>query len=223
MIPTHTKDAIRNVLTRSFQKYYKREHMNITGILIARPDEPEFKKHIHPNIEWWHHRSDCYTEFFCLGFTPEPERPNQQPVLEVDGRPWFFSTRAFSELIRDIEANTRWRYSPGCHLLLLNSRYDRESKKADLDYRHGICINIDKAVREGAVASADELAEQVFEFAKTINESPTEDPVYVFSDKAGWRLAKGSLWKRFLAFLQKPLQEFYQQAKHYAITELEPP
>src|SRR5437763_1290258 len=122
MIAIWKKAEIESYLARSFQTRYKRKDVNITGILFARPENKVSQEQVLPNLDHWNYRSDHYTEFFCVGFTPFPEGPDadQKSIVTVGGSRWFFSARAFNEVLTEIETQTTWRYLSGCYLIVTN-------------------------------------------------------------------------------------------------------
>jgi hypothetical protein len=224
MIPTWNKQHIEAYLSASFEHRYKRKDVNITGILLARPEIETAQKLVLPNLDHWNYRSDFYTEFFCVGFMPYPDagQSDEDSIVTVGGHRWYFSARAFNEVLLDIEEQTTWRYRSGCYLIVTNTRYDEPTRRAWLDFRHAMVVDVDQVVATGAVKSADELAELLFEFAKHINEGPSQDPVWEFSDKVGFAVTKRSLTDYLIDFLPKPAKAIFQRAKPFAIQELQP-
>ena len=114
-------------LKDGFENRYRRKDVNITGILFARPESRFATAEILPHIDYWHHRSDNYTDFFCPGYFSKNVYGDTQPILTVGGDPWFFSNYALSEFLEKLEKQTTWRYSGGCELLVTNTRFRRES------------------------------------------------------------------------------------------------
>ena len=223
MIPIYRTDQIKTVLADAFENRYKRRDVNITGILLARPEDPICKKEILPHLNYWHHRSDYYTEFFCIGYTPD--RPfdvaSPTPVTHVGGSPWYFSDHAFTEFLAEFEEQVNWTYDSQPYLLITNTRYDAQTKKADLDFGGAMIVNIADAVKTKAVASASQLADRLFDFAKRINEDTT-DPVWEFSDELGVRVVKGTLKNYLMALLPKEVRKGTKQAIHFVARDLRP-
>lgn len=223
MHPIHQYEEIKNKLAFSFKNNYKHKDINITGILVARPEEPTAKKEILPQLDYWNYRSDFYTEFFCVGYTSI--KPNNDAkakvVARVGGEDWYFSNRAFVEIIEQIESQTNWRYDGECYLIITTSRYDRANQVASLDFSYGMPVNISQAVKDKAVTSAAYLSEQLFDFAQNINKDTT-NPVWDFSDAMGLHVAKGSLKSFLLSLLPKQLRKSTKQAIHFAASEMLP-
>ena len=224
MIPISTKTEIEAYLAESFRTRYKRKDVNITGILFARPELKATQDQVLPNLDHWNYRSDYYTEFFCVGFTcyPPPSQRAAASVVTVAGTQWYFSAAAFNEVLVEIETQTNWRYRSGCYLVITNSRYDAQTQRAYLDFRHAMSVDIARAVSSGAVESADELAERMFEFAKKINEGQTSDPVWEFSDTVGLVLLKKSLIDHLVDLLPTLAKAVFRRGENFVVQELTP-
>jgi hypothetical protein len=224
MIAIYRYQDIQRQLADSFEHRYKRKDVNITGILLARPELEETQKEILPHLNYWHYRSDYYTEFFCIGYTPKKPRDDREAkeVVTIGGEKWYFSPKAFSDVVDHLESQTKWKYDSQCYLIITNSRYDRDRKKASLDFRGGMVVNIGQAVKDEAIHSASQLADYLFQFAKRINED-SKDPVWDFSDSMGLRVVKRSLKDYFLALLPIQLSKSTKQAIHFVTRDLHSP
>lgn len=221
MMPIYQYSEIKEALKANFVHRYKRRDVNITGVLLARPETLATKDQIIPHLDYWHYRSDYYTEFFCVGYTPirPVEDPEAKPITRVGGQDWFFSPRAFAEVLDEIERQTKWRYDSKTYLLITNSRYDRITQCANLDFSGAMVIDIADAVKQEAIGSASELADALFEFAKNINEDST-DPVWKFSDEQGLRVLGKSLKQYLIELLPSYLRQPTKQAIHFVARDL---
>jgi hypothetical protein len=174
------------------------------------------------HIDYWHHRSDYYTDFFCPGYEADlPVGTDRTEVATVGGRKWFFSNCAFVTFLEQLEAQTSWRYSGGCELLVTNARYDAAQDKASLDLSSAIAVDLEGAKQDKAFRDVTGLCEAIFEFAKKLNEA-TDDPCWEFSDRQGLRIVKGSLKEFLLNYLPKWLKPEARKAFHFATRNLEP-
>ncbi len=94
MGPVDSYRGMLRELREAFRERYRRRDVNITGIMFARPESVFAQKEILPHIDYWHHRSDNYTDFFCPGYEPDlPPSDDLTPVATVGGSTWFFSNR----------------------------------------------------------------------------------------------------------------------------------
>jgi hypothetical protein len=210
------------VLGEAFRERYKRRDVNLTGVLFARPASAFAKKEVLPHIDYWHHRSDNYTDFFCPGY--QPFTPNMSgdsvTVLTVGGLNWGFSNLAFVAFLEQFEPYTSWHYGGGCELLVANARYNPEQGTASLDLSSAIAIDLEFAYRDKAFRDVSGLCEAIFQFAKNLNEA-SSDPCWEFSDQLGLRVVKGSLKEFLLHYLPKWLTPEARKAFYFATRNLE--
>lgn len=216
----YTEADMEACLTDAFlnrYRSYRLKDVALTGILLARPEDKITKESILPHLEYWHYRSDYFTDFFCAGYIPVQFVGDAKPVgVQIDGLEWGFSLRAFVELVEDIEKQTGWRYNGDPCLLLANAHFD--GHKAHLDFKHSIRINFREALDDKAISTPTELADSVFEFAKFVNEN-TADPVWELSDKFGIKLIKKGLKDAFLAWLPSWLSPTARAGFHFVVHE----
>jgi len=216
----YTKKDIEDQLTDAFLTRYqtfRKKNVALTGILLARPEDKITKESILPHLEFWHYRSDFFTDFFCAGYIPVQFVSDAKPVdVRIDGLDWGFSLRAFIELVDDVETQTGWHYNGDPCLLIANAYFD--GGRAHLDFARSIRVNFREALEDRAIATPTELADSVFEFAKRVNEDST-DPVWELSDQFGVRLIKGGLKDAFLSLLPDWLNKRAKAGFHFVVHE----
>lgn len=66
----YNRSDIEQKLSTTFRYRYRRKDAALTGVLLARPEDKITKDLVLPNLEYWHYRSDNYTDFFCAGYIP---------------------------------------------------------------------------------------------------------------------------------------------------------
>ncbi len=217
----YSEADIEACLTEAFlnrYRLYRLKTVALTGILLARPEDKITKEAILPHLEFWHYRSDFFTDFFCAGYGPKDLIADAKPVdVRIQGLDWGFSMSAFVDLVEHIEKQTKWRYNGDPCLLLANSYFN--GTKARLDYDRSIRVNFREAIEDEAISSPTELADAVFEFAKRVNEDST-DPVWELSDSFGRRLIKRGLKDAFLAWLPDWLSPTAKAGMHFVVHEL---
>jgi hypothetical protein len=221
MVPAHNYEGICQILKDAFEKRYRRKDCNITGLLFAQPQAALAKAEVIPHIDYWHHRSDQYTDFFCGGYGSYwgDDVPDKVQVTEILHNPWYFSPRLFAEFVEEIQSMTTWKYSGGADVIVTNARYDSMKREASLDFSTAIVINLDKAKQDQAIQTVSHLFELIFEFAKNLNES-IEDPAWVFSDQLGMHVVRSSLKELLLSFLPKSLRPEARKAFYYAAGDI---
>jgi hypothetical protein len=216
----HTRIDMERQLTDAFKTRYRRKDVVLTGILLARPEDKVTREFILPNLQYWHYRSDNYTDFFCAGYVPVDFVSKADPVdVEIDGLKWGFDQKAFVELVNGIENDTGWHYTGGPCLLLLNAYFDGMTARFDL-FR-AMNINLLEALDNKAIANPTHLADIVFNIAKEMNDSVL-DPVWEVSNKFGRRVIKRGLKDMFLGRLPSWLSSAAKDGVQFVVHELRP-
>lgn len=216
------RGQIEDWLSWAFKQRYKHKDVALTGILLARPEDSLTRDEILPHLDFWNYRSDYYTDFFCVGYLPQGitnSEPALRPVATVDGMEWVFSRRAFVDLLEDIERTAGLKYDGSPWLLLMNSYFDGDH--ARLDYSRIVWVNFREAIADGAVSTPTQLAEYVFQFAKSVNERPhgSKDPAWEVSDDLGRKVLKRGLKEALISVLPDWLKPSVRQAVHFAIRQ----
>jgi hypothetical protein len=222
MIEAHTYDGVCARPARAFEERYRLKDVNITGLLFARPESALAKAEVIPNIEYWHHRSDAFTDFFCAGYGAfgGPGVPSDSRRLDdVRHVEWWYSATAFNNFLHEVERRTRWTYKGGTDIIIVNARHDSKTHAAWLDFSSAIAINLEQAKKDEAMRDVPELAEAIFWFAKNINESK-DDPVWAYSDQRGVRVLRRSLKDMLISFLPESLRPDAKAAFHFVTTDI---
>jgi hypothetical protein len=90
----YSRSDIEQALADAFKKRYKRKDAALTGVLLARPEDKITQEQIIPHLEYWHYRSDYFTDFFCAGYVPMTEAPDANEVgISIEDRRWGFGRR----------------------------------------------------------------------------------------------------------------------------------
>ena len=220
MYAVNSYAAVCEELKNGFKSRY-RHQTNVTGLIIAPSESELTTSQIIPHIERWFHRSDHYTDFFMGGYAVNPgnEVPDKVPVRRILNNEWFFSPLLFDLFVKEIEAQTTWEYSGDTDFILTAAHYDPITDQAFLDFSSAIAVDLKLAEYEEAILSVPHLFEQVFSFAKLMNEG-TKDPAFVISDKFGLSIAKGGLKEALLLFLPESLRKRARAAFYFVAKDL---
>jgi len=216
------KRQIEDALTRSFIHRYRNKGVALTGILLARPEDSLTRDEILPHLNYWHHRSGDYVDFFCVGYLPRwyaDSTAGLPPVVTVGNGEWAFAQSAFVELLTVIEETAGIAYDGSPSLILLNSYFNGFRERAYLNYSRIVWINFREAIADQAVSTPTQLAEYIFQFAKQANERPqsSQDPVWEMSDSFGHRVLKRGVVDALLAFLPDWAKPSARRAIHFAV------
>lgn len=215
----YNRTGIEQQLTSAFRDRYKRKDAALTGILLARPEDKIAKDLVLPNLEYWHYRSDYYTDFFCAGYAPTEIVSTAKPVgVTIDGREWGFSLPAFIEIVETLEREANMKYEGDTYLLLLSSYFDGQI--ARLDFRRCLHLNLREALEDKAITTPTQLVDGIFDIAKQINEG-VKDPVWELSDKFGHKIIKSGIKDALLSLLPSWLAPPTRKALHFAVHQNE--
>ena len=211
----YNRNDIEQHLATAFQNRYKRKDAALTGILLARPEDKVAKDLVLPNLEYWHYRSDNYTDFFCAGYIPTGFVSTAKPVgVTINGLEWGFSLPAFVEIVEAVEREAQWKYEGDTCLLLLSSFFDGQT--ARLDFRRCLHLNLREALEDKAISTPTQLVDGIFEIAKRINEG-SGDPVWELSDELGHKVIRAGVKEALLSLLPSWLAPSTRKAIHFAV------
>jgi hypothetical protein len=206
---------------------YKRNDVNITGLIFGIPDTPLGKAEYLPIIDYWHRRSDNVTDFFCGGFFEADEitpPPDSMPVAEIrhsPGRPWYFSSQMLADFVDEIAKKSSWTPSNEFDVILCTARHEKDERLASLDFTSAVCITLEEAKKVEAIRNLSNLLTMVFEFAKSINED-TRDAAWEFSDKRGILVLKQTLRAMLESWIPKWLSKGGKKAEIFAVHDITP-
>lgn len=190
----------------------------LVGILFCHPNNPLGKEEIVEHLNYFHHRSGNFVDFFCSGYGAYCEEyfPDSFKVTRVDDTPWFFSDKAFNEVRKGVEEITQWEFSGETDLILFSVR-KLTSKNNELDFSNAISCNLEKMKSDKAFTSVRSFFESVFRFGENFS---GPDPALKLSDKHGLEKGKNFLESCILSLLPENIQNLYKSAQHYAIKDI---
>lgn len=133
-------------------------------------------------------------------------------VQGPDLRTWYFSPSSFDRFRRDVEWQTRWRYSGGCDMLLLNSRRDRL-----LDFSTSMVLQLDRVEELAGTPTVGHLFEAIFQYAE---DQDQHNPTWGLSDQLGLRTARRGLWDVLLSLLPEALRSSANAARQLVVQDV---
>ena len=201
------------IVEEKFEQWSK-----MVGVLACMPTSRIGKEEILPHLDYFHHRSSYFVDFFCLGYMPPSDRtnPDEKPVTSVGGRPWMFNAAAFEGCRRDLENQTRWKYSGETDLVLAVARKPQNGR-AWIDYSSAISCNLEDMLRDGAITSVRSFFEQIFIAGESYKSS---DPIWSLSDKLGVKVGGSLIIESVLALLPDQVKKSYKAAQHLAVRDV---
>ena len=191
----------------------------LVGILLAHPRSAISKSEIVSHLNYFHHRSGEAIDFFCVGYGaywPENHYPDQDSTARIDGIDWLFSEKAFSDVIHEIESESKWQYSGETELLLISARR-QEDGKTSMDYSSAIVCNLEAMQKDQAFTSVRSFFEGIFRFAK---KNSCLDETWGLSDQQGLKVGQSAIKDAVLSLLPRNLKDSYKKAEHYAVRDI---
>jgi hypothetical protein len=188
------------------------------GVLACKPTSRVGKDEVVPHLDYFHHRSSVFVDFFCMGYM----RPldygdyNEEVVTTVNGKPWVFNSVAFEGCRRDLASHTEWTYSGETDLVLAVAR-KAPGGHAWIDYSSAISCNLEEMLRDGAITSVRSFFEQIFAAGEEYTGS---DPIWALSDKLGLKVGGNFIVETVLGLLPESVKKSYKAAKHFAIRDV---
>jgi hypothetical protein len=192
--------------------------VRMIGSAFARPNSPFAKSNLIPQLPDFHSLSGKHINFYFAGF--EFYHPTLGGMIEVNvdsGLPWTYSPRDFSKCKVELEEMTRWKYSGGSDLLLINATYNAERRTTVIDFSTAVVCQLEKMVGDGAISSVETFFQSIFNFAET---SDGIDPAWGFSDKQGLKLTKNILSRVLLSFLPKNIGDDVSKLAHFGVIDV---
>jgi len=213
------------VSTPSFSSMYKNERIiradkaKLVGLLFVQPSHKIAKDEILSNLSYFHQRSGQNVNFYLAGYGAEfnkQDYPDIELACRVNGKDWLFSSSAFENIRRELELNTKWKYSGECDLVITNAKINPQTEKVYFDYTKFIKVNIDELKRIGAIPSVMALFESIFRYA---DEQDPTDPTWGLSDSLGIDSSKSALLKMILSLLPRNIGKEAEKITHFAVID----
>jgi len=190
----------------------------LVGLLFINPRCELAKREIIPLLEQYHHSAGRFTHFFFPGYGTgwPPGRPRDQRSvgIEIDGSQWKFSPTAFEEFRRDVEAQTKWRFSGETDLILTTATFAAATKTVELDFKEAITCSLEQLLRDEGAPSVPAFFQKIFRFA----EENSNSSAYNLSDSHLIATSKASLVSWVLSSLK--MEAYFKKNKHLAIRNI---
>ncbi|MBN1787563.1 MAG: hypothetical protein JW806_04130 [Sedimentisphaerales bacterium] len=219
-IPTGTiAEVIFNL-----EKWFSRTEgstVRLIGLLFARPQTHLCNSEILPNLEYFHHRSAEHINFFCAGYSrnPDEEFNDWEPLTTSIEGIWYYSPTSFNRFREDVASQTKWQYSGEVDLILLNAERDKKDNFCSLKFESSIVCQLDQMIHDQAISSVSSFIEKIVSFTENFDGT---DPAWGFSDSMGAETAGSALKRVILSLLPKDLGKEAAKAYHFAVRDIRP-
>jgi hypothetical protein len=218
MIPLNSYEGLTWRLDRICQAS---QRSCLVGILFADPAFELTKKEIIPFLHRFDVRSQSFTNFFFAGYVIQNEAPQYPDAFYVTDGPgglqWQFSVEAFEKIRRDLESHTRWQYSGGVDLLLVDATRDRNKySRMELCWDRSLPFDLSAARDSKRIPQLPQFFEPLFRKA----ESEHATPIMAVSDNALGPMC-ASVAKALVAhFTSKEAVAEFEKAQLFAVRDL---
>lgn len=219
MDPVNDFDSLMFCLKMRFQYDYagNRRRVRMLGLCFARPTSPLAKNEIFPQVPDWHCRSGSHIDFYFAGFT-DVQKGSDSLQVSMPGRgTWYYRPELFDTFRQQVESRTKWKYSGGSDLILVNARYRSDTEEPDVDFSGAIVCQLDSMKDAKVFPSVEQYFEAIFRFAE---ESSDRDPTWGFSDRQALSMGGSALQRIALSLLPPGLSAEVERVKHFAVKDI---
>ncbi|HOD60999.1 MAG TPA: hypothetical protein PKG96_02650 [Bacilli bacterium] len=159
MIALSTLDLIK-------ENERKLEDKHIIIFIFVKPSD-EISQEIIGNFNYLHHLSDKHCNIYPIGYSATPWSKSQyNDVTKVKGVGnvnWYYSDKAFLEMVYQIQMRTKWKYSGEPEMMILQNNVDAHDF---LSFKNYICIRILEGLRKQYFQSFALLIQSILNSAK---------------------------------------------------------
>jgi hypothetical protein len=219
MDPVYDFDSLMFRLKMRFQYDYAddRRRVRMIGLCFARPASALAKNEVFPQIPDWHYRSGSHIDFFFPGFTDYSQEEGALEIVMAGRGTWYYSPKLFDTFRQQIETRTRWKYSGGNDLILVNARYREDLGEPEIDFSSAIVCQLDSMKEAKAFPNIEQYFESIFRFAE---ETSDRDPTWGFSDRKAVAIGGSALQRVALSLLPGGIGAEVEKAKHFAVKDI---
>lgn len=190
----------------------------LVGLLFAPDHLQTTKEEIYPSIRHYDQRSGQAIHFFFAGYS----QYRGEVEVPAIGEYWYYNTHEFQRFAEAIEQKTKWRYSGGADLLMLDAKKDEtESEETypswHLDFSEVVVLQLERLLQDKAILKIPMLLEQICKYA---DESGAYSNVWDWSDQVGLSQTRSALWEFILSLIPEAIRNDARIAKHFVVQRL---
>jgi hypothetical protein len=125
---------------------------------------------------------------------------------------WCFVPSRFNRFRADVQRRTRWRYSGGCDMILVNSR-----RGLGIDFTTALALRLDKISDLVATPTVSQLFEAIFQYTE---KQDTSNPTWSLSDHLALKTAGSGLWDVMVGCLPEAVRASVKAARHLVARDI---
>jgi hypothetical protein len=194
----------------------KTKKHRLIGVLFCNPNSSFCEKEVLPFLNYFHHRSEKYIDFYCSGygaFWQPNDYVDQQVVTSVAGTEWMYSDIALIDVVKEFETNTTWQYTGENELLILDISPSNSDK---LTINNAIVCKLEQMKDVKAFTSLRNFAEDLIRYAG----SSENTSAWKYSDRQGGKLIQNFLKDAVLSLLPKAVAVLFRKGEHVTIKNI---
>jgi hypothetical protein len=176
----------------------------LVAILFGRPNLKLVQDILIPNTDYWHVRSSDNIDFYYIGFS------SSQQVI--------FDLKDFIATVERFESETKWRYSGGTDVLILDA-YCKAGNPV-LDVSHAMAINLEVAVANKVILDVPVWVESLINKAKEAITKKSAGSSNDISDGFGKELIIEALKHLTVSLLPEGLRADAEKAFSYVVRDV---
>jgi hypothetical protein len=167
-------------LRRRFEQNPNRK-LWLVGIVFCRPQLKLAREEIIPSLSYFHRESGRNIDFFFAGFdgelVPDPERISIETGISSTPE-WQFDPDEFARFADEIriKTNSRYRYTGGCDVFLMNCVYSPIGEPK-LDFERAALAPLEVLRNQGRLPDTSHFFKSIFDYCRAINNG---DPTWGF-------------------------------------------
>lgn len=158
-----------------------------------------------PDIQYWDARSDIRFSLFVIGYQ------------EVSGAAKFLPKK-FAEEVGNLETVTKWTYSGGVDVLILNSYVEANGGTPWFAFDPVIGFSLERLIAINKDFSLAQFVEGLIRFSKSYEGN---DPTWSLSDQQGVRLTKSAFKKWISLLIPEPIRADASEAFFFYTKDLQ--
>ena len=141
MVPLSSLDLIR-------ENEKKLNNNHVVIFIFVKPSDANSDEII-GKFNYLHHLSGKFCTIYPIGYSSTPWNKflygNCKEVEGIDNQVWYYSDKAFLEMIETIQSRIKWRYSGEQEIMMLQNNAEANDF---LSFKNYVCINIMQGLRK---------------------------------------------------------------------------
>lgn len=203
----------------NFKQYVLEQPFALHALVFAPAFSKSAKEVFLPRLDYLDSQSKGNIHFYMAGYGAYPNE--QEKWTDARGMaaefpndkflaPWFYSTKAFSNFIDSMRAETTWEYS------------SQETEMIILDragnYQEALILDINTMVSDGAIGGAGQILQSLINYSSQIADGKS---TFGYSDSNAFGVFGNAILGAFKG--AEGLYAAWKKGRHFAIRDIRKP